>query len=346
MDKEIIKKIIEAANQAPSGGNSQPWRFKVSGDVIEVLALPEKDHPILNFRNRGTYVAHGALMENIDIAARHFGLEPKFELFPSEGIYVRVTFIPLVGAVSEDLFEMIPHRHSNRKPYIEHSLTSEVEYLLSGSSRYPECEVHVLEGEELKAAAQHLPLDLSVFLQNELLHKHLFKEILWNEEDQKQRGGLFVKTMETTGPKALAMRLLGNRKIAKLATKLKIHKKIEQENARTAGSASLIIAISVRNDDSAFLHAGRLMENIWLRATKQGLSFQLVSGLSFLWQQLNYGDHKIFSENEKNIINEGYRNLVEIFGVRDRIIGLTFRIGKSDKPLAVSYKRPPEVDWE
>lgn len=75
ISREVIQKILEAGAQAPSGSNSQPWRFEVAGGTISIIMLPEKDHPILNFRNRGTLLAHRALIENIVIAAAHYKLK-------------------------------------------------------------------------------------------------------------------------------------------------------------------------------------------------------------------------------------------------------------------------------
>lgn len=82
INKETIQKILEASINAPSGSNSQPWRFEFFDNELRIIATPEKDHPILNFRNRGTWVAHGALIENIIIAATHFGFKTKPHFFP------------------------------------------------------------------------------------------------------------------------------------------------------------------------------------------------------------------------------------------------------------------------
>ena len=40
---EDIKKIIEAAVQAPSGENCQPWRFEILNNNIKLFNVPERD---------------------------------------------------------------------------------------------------------------------------------------------------------------------------------------------------------------------------------------------------------------------------------------------------------------
>src|SRR3989344_6844296 len=139
MDKEIIKKIIEAGNHAPSGGNSQPWKFIVKNNVIQIIALPENDHRILNFKNRGTYIAHGALIENIDITSRALGYEPKFELFPKTNVSTSVTFYPLNGTREVDLYSYIFQRHSNRKSFKTEPLSQkEKEYIFQDVNKFPQ----------------------------------------------------------------------------------------------------------------------------------------------------------------------------------------------------------------
>jgi len=347
MDREIIKKIIEAGNEAPSGGNSQPWKFKVKNNTIEVIAFPEKDHPVLNFRNRGTYIAHGALIENIEVATYSLGYEPSFEFFPQPHISVRITFKTLTEIKNNDLFSAIYNRHTNRKPYETDRLTEKEKiYLFQEANKFPECELLVIEGEKIRQIAENLAFDMVVFLQNQLLHKMLFHEIIWNEEEQKYRPGLYVKTMEVTPPKTFIFRLLKNWKVAQFFNKIKIPQKIYKEASEKASASALMGAIVVSDHDANFIHAGRLMQSIWLRAAKQDLGFQLITGVLFLWQQVNYGKQEIFSEKEKSIINTAYEKLTEILGVKNKIIALTFRIGKANKPLAVSYKRPPEIEWE
>jgi nitroreductase len=349
MDRNIIEKIIEAGNHAPSGGNSQPWEFVVKGNSVSIVALPEKDHKILNFKNRGTYVAHGALIESMEIAARHFGYETKFALFPSERISATLTFQPLDKEATRatDLFEDIGRRHSNRRPYEKDILSDDKKlYLFEETKRFSQCKVATVEGKKINEIAADLALDVLLSLQNESLHKHLFQEVLWKEEDQKTRGGLYVKTMEMTGPKAIVFKLLSRWKIARFFNKAKLLKKIYQENAKTIAAAGLVGAIIVKDDDIDFIHAGRILENIWLRATKLGLSFQVTTGILFLWQQVELGKHSAFSEKEKITVKEAFARLKKLFGIEHGVIALTFRIGQSGAPSATSHKRAPQITWK
>jgi len=349
MNKEIIKKIIEAGNQAPSGGNSQPWKFVVEDNVIHIILLPEKDHRVLNFKNRGTYIAHGALIENIYIAAQHFGYKTEVNLFPKSNVSASIIFSPLVEERrNEDLYQWIFERHSNRKKFkTDFSITEkEKDFILQDKERFIRCKLSLIKGPIIVDAAKNLALDTVVSLQNKLLHKLLFQEILWNEDDQKYRSGLYIKTIEIAPPKSFVFKLLSNWNVAKFFGKTKLLQKVYEENIKTTSSAKLLGFISVGDSNIDFIYAGRLMENIWLRCASLRISFHLITSLLFYWQQLNSGDKEIFSDKEKSLINNAYNNLSKIIGSgKNEIITLAFRIGKADKPMAVSYKRPPEIEW-
>jgi len=85
MEEDLIE-ILKIACNAPSGSNSQPWSFKVQEGRVEIIAIPEKDHRVLNFKNRGTLLAHGALIENISIIASTFGYNTVIDIiYPKKG---------------------------------------------------------------------------------------------------------------------------------------------------------------------------------------------------------------------------------------------------------------------
>ena len=42
--EELVKKLVEAATKAPSGANTQPWRFRVDGDAATVAVTEPAVH--------------------------------------------------------------------------------------------------------------------------------------------------------------------------------------------------------------------------------------------------------------------------------------------------------------
>jgi hypothetical protein len=351
VERSIILKIIEAGNLAPSGGNSQPWKFIVKDNIIKVIALPEKDHPILNYKNRGTWIAHGALLENMEIAAKNFGIDLDYKIFPENNTSFIIELVESKGIIQENLYEFISKRHSNRKPF-EKGLLNEgdKEYLFEEVSKYENlgCEVFYVENEEsINKIAENLAKDILINFGNEEMHRLLFKEILFKEKEQLNRGGLYIKTMEVPRVGILLFRLLKNKKILNFFKKKGIINQFYNNSVKTASSCALMCGMFVKNTDESFIYAGKLVENIWLRATKLNLGFHLITGIPFLWQRINFSKDNIFSREEKTLINDAYLNIVREFGVDsdDKILAFVFRIGKSQPPSAVSIKRPPQVEF-
>ena len=348
MLKENIIKIIEAGNTAPSGSNSQPWKFIVKNNSINIIATPEKEHPIFNFNNRGTYIAHGALIENIAIASDVLGYKAEIAVFPDNNLnFTAKIALHQNTSKNNELYESIFKRCSNRKPYLDKKLDEKTKkYIFESISNYKNCHLVITEEKsQIIKIAQNLANDVILNLRNKHLHELFFREIIWNEDDQKKHGGLYIKTLEVPGPGVFIMKLLRNWRVNNLLKK--IHLQIYKENIKTLSSCALLCVIFTNNNDRDFIEVGRLMQNIWLRTTKMNLNFHLITGIPFLWQQANFGKKEIFPNEDLDLINQSYENLKNLFNVpNSKIIALVFRIGYGDKPSAVSYKREPIIEFK
>ena len=350
MDKEILYKIILAGSKAPSGGNSQPWKFRVKDNAIEVIALPEKDHPILNYKNRGTYIAHGALLENMEIAANYFGYEMNYQIFPDKNLSFKITLKENKNLKDEDgLYEAIFKRSTNRKHFSLNQLKKEEkEFLFKEVSKFNQCEfVYVEDKDKIQEIAKELAWDTYLNLSNKELHKLMFNEIIWSEKEEKERQGhgLFVKTMELKPQEEKVFKLLKYWPIANLFKKLGILKNIYKSIFQMYSACGLFGFLAVRNNDEDFIYLGKLMQNIWLRATKLKLGFHLITGIPFLWQGINFGGLKIFSDKEKELINNIYFKIKNISGFKNEVLALNFRLGYSEGPSANSFKKEPEIEF-
>ena len=69
-DRETILKILDLARWAPSGDNAQPWRFEIiDNNHIAVHGHDTREWCLYDFEGRASYMAHGALLETLRIAA-------------------------------------------------------------------------------------------------------------------------------------------------------------------------------------------------------------------------------------------------------------------------------------
>ncbi|WP_223272293.1 nitroreductase family protein [Sulfurirhabdus autotrophica] len=75
-----LEAILELARWAPSGDNTQPWRFeKVSDNHLVVHGFDTRDHCVYDLDGHPSQIAIGALLETIAIAASGQGLTAIFQ---------------------------------------------------------------------------------------------------------------------------------------------------------------------------------------------------------------------------------------------------------------------------
>lgn len=345
-----IKEIIDSAIWAPSGDNSQPWRFIVKDNEIHIFNLPERDNPILNFRQSGSYVAHGSLIENMYITAQYFGYNANVVLFPDKFDSNLAAIVQFKESEKKDasLYPYIKERHTNRKPYRDQPLGYEQkEALLDITNHFDTGRVVLMENaEERKVIADSASIMERIALETRTLHKLFFGDILWNDEENRTgKGGLYIKTLELPLPVQYAFRVLKYWPITNVLNNIGFSKGAAKGNAKVYAKASAIGSIVTDNNTSEdFILAGRLMQRVWLTATKLGLSFQPVTGILFLAQRMLAGETEGFSDSHINYIRNAYEQIKSTFNISDGTIAMMFRIGYADKPSARSFRMDPIID--
>lgn len=79
-----IADILELARWAPSGDNTQPWRFEILDEHhLIVHAFDTRDHCIYDLDGHPSQIALGALLETLAIAASAHGLMAEFRRHPN-----------------------------------------------------------------------------------------------------------------------------------------------------------------------------------------------------------------------------------------------------------------------
>lgn len=78
---DMIHQVLDLARWAPSGDNTQPWRFEIqSEDAVLVHGYDTRDHCVYDLDGCASQLAHGALLETIALAATRFGYRTDISL--------------------------------------------------------------------------------------------------------------------------------------------------------------------------------------------------------------------------------------------------------------------------
>lgn len=148
MDRQALVHCVQAATLAPSLHNSQPWRFRIDGDQVEVHADRSRRLDVLDPDGRELMISLGAAVFTLRAAMRGQGWIPALSLLPDPGdrdLVARVQPLrpELPSPAAQQLAAAIAHRHTNRGPFTAAAVPA-----------------HALE--ELGAAARHEGAALTV----------------------------------------------------------------------------------------------------------------------------------------------------------------------------------------
>lgn len=339
MDDAQIERILRAAVTAPSGDNSQPWSFTVTGNDIVIHAHTDKDHPILNVAGRGTLLATGAAIENITIAAKHEGFDTIVESFDDSLWSTRMTFAP--ATPGHDRVRALYERHTNRHPYQSTLALGDYE-ALAGVRAEPHCRVIlVTEPTLIRRIAAASTLMEETALRTRKIHSLFFDSIIWRHKDNEQGvSGLFIKTTELPPPVQGLFRLIRHWSVMRLFHAVGFHKLAAKANASVFSQSGACIAVSLdRMTPQDFVSAGRCMQRIWVEATHRGLAAQPLAGLLYLAEYVARTDDADIDADLRKRILAAREEIAGIFQVPAYTLAIMLRVGIPKKPASARAKR-------
>jgi nitroreductase len=122
ISRHEFTEAVGAAILAPSLHNSQPWRFRLVGDEVHVLADPGRTPPVADAGGWAVRIACGAATYNLQLALAVSGhpMDVRWRPDPTERAMM-ATLRPAAPKpptpLQQRLFRAIPNRHSNRRPF-------------------------------------------------------------------------------------------------------------------------------------------------------------------------------------------------------------------------------------
>ncbi|GAA1331579.1 nitroreductase [Saccharothrix algeriensis] len=117
-----VEGVLRAASLAPSVHNTQPWRFRVAHDRIELHPDPGRALPATDPDGRELRMACGAALFNLRLGLRARGIRPLVTLLPGASVPGALAVVRWGGRRDADrevreLIAAVPKRRSNRKPF-------------------------------------------------------------------------------------------------------------------------------------------------------------------------------------------------------------------------------------
>lgn len=347
MEQDLIK-IINISIFAPSGDNSQPWKFKIIDNTILVYGVFDRDISLYNYNKYASMVSIGALLENIKISASHFkyNCHIKFIENFSDDLIAVCSFKESLD-FENPLFKYIDKRQTNRKPYKKTKINKETTLEIEDCNVFPDLELKIITDEiKINSLAKYSSINEKIVLENKKLHDFLFNHITWSEEEDNIKKGFYIKTLELKGPQKIVFRILKLWRLNKVLNKIGMSDFVSKDNFNLYKNSGAMITITSNEINQLyFLKTGMLSQKIWLTATKNNLFMQPLTGIIFLNHRINNDKNEnVFNPKHIELIKNSYENMKKVINPNNKEITIMFRLGAAPNPSASTKRLKAEIE--
>ncbi len=255
----LLRALVEQAVLAPSSHNTQPWRFRLDGDRLELHADRTRALPVNDPHDRELTISCGAALLGVRIAADHAGAALHVVVLP-EGDGSDLLAVATVtggggGAEDDRLFSAIARRRTHRRDFAEREVPPDVQAELVRAAAAEGAGLQVL-GSEARAGLVALVAEGD---------RRQFSDPRWRRElaswmHPRDRGeGLVVGPL--AGP---ATRFV--------LRHVDVGRRTSRQDAELAERSPLLAVLTTPGDTVAdWLVAGQALQRVLLTATAAGL---------------------------------------------------------------------------
>lgn len=348
MSRERLEQILNLARWAPSGDNTQPWRFEVLDELrVRVHGHDTRDHVLYDYHGHPSHIAHGALLETLRIAATNFGMSSSWTLQSDpemRTVIYDVVFVEAGSIAKDPLFDCIQRRAVQRRPMRMTQLTgNQLEAIRDAAG--PDLQLRFFQ-----RFAERLKISLLLWRSAEirLLCKEAYpvhRDIIeWRVQFSKDRipeqavgvdavtARLMQWVMKSWDRVTFFNRFLGGTYLPRL--------QLDLLPGLFCGAHVAISAPSMPSTLEQWVNLGVRWQRIWLTITQVGLHMQPeMTPIIFRWYARNREEFtQTPSLNDKAIrVSEG---LEEVLGASASTpIMFLFRVGKSNTPQSRSIRQ-------
>jgi hypothetical protein len=148
--REKLAFLVRYAVLAPSGHNTQPWRFVLSDTHVDIVADMSRALKMVDPHDRELTISCAAAAETLLAALRAFGLSGELMPLPQKdapSLIARVSLAPAPAGsrVDRQMLDAISTRRTVRRPYAETPVPEAVQALMRDAASPFGVELHLIE---------------------------------------------------------------------------------------------------------------------------------------------------------------------------------------------------------
>lgn len=263
--------IASYASKAPSGHNTQPWKFHITDSTITVLPNLDVALPVVDRNNRELFISLGCAVENLCIAASYFGYTTHIIECSIEAIILELTKNALT--IEDSLFHQIEKRQTNRNIYNGNKISDGILQQLQSIPKengiqfyFTEINTpfantitqYIMKGNEIQMA--------DIAFKNELLS--------WMRFNKKQ--------VEATH-NGLSYLVFGNPPLPRILARpivslfLKPNAQNQSDRKKIDSSSHFVVCATQRDTIEEWINLGRTLQRFLLKVTEIGISYAFLN---------------------------------------------------------------------
>ncbi len=266
--EESILKIIKYAAMAPSGYNTQPWKFKTGNDTVSLMPDFTRALPVVDSDHHALYISLGCALENLILAANESNYETKIEITGNENKpQILVTLYDEPEAGKSELFDYILKRQARRNKYSNDKIPDN---LLSELFNDPQDEgvqtKLFLSGNEIRGLVPYIIEGTWQQFSNKAFVDELVSWVRFSLKEAMQKGdGIQAASLglPNTG------RIIGNIVMKHFVSAGSEARRMEQ---LTKTSSGLALFMAEQNDPYHWIKLGQAFQRFGLKAAKYRIS--------------------------------------------------------------------------
>ncbi len=263
---ELAKILISFAICAPSGHNSQPWKFQTTENQIIVMPDMSKTLKVVDGENRELFISLGCAVENMQIAATQYGYESDYEYIDGK---IVVTFRQSETATPDPLFDQIKKRHTHRGEFTGKKIPSDLIKILQSVEKEQNTDFAIFNGEtnEAKLIKEKIYLGNDIQMSDTAFKNELVEWMRFNKKDIKEnQNGLCYNVLGFPAtPKFVG------KKMVRMFLSPKAQNKTDN-GVNNSASAFCLFSTAAKSE-ADYIAVGKTLERVLLKITELNLAY-------------------------------------------------------------------------
>lgn len=348
-----VKDLVGAAALAPSGGNTQPWKWLARKDSLFLFHDEKESASWIDFKKSASYVALGAAIENLKIKAESIGLTANDTLFPNgetSKLVASFTFnkqedkTPFYAELTAGLNMRLTNRKKGDRRPLSAELVSSLKAVVNLDKN---AILHITQEEnDVQGIADVVSASERIrFLYPQGHHDFYTKEIRWTKDtDGPVTEGLDIKTLELSESDKTGLIVASSPDVIKLLNEWGGGAAFEKLSKKSIASSSAIGLIVLPEYTSLnFIKGGEALQRVWLDANINGLSFQPLTAPLFMIERMKQTNGEGMTDKMISELKALELKLNQIFPALTEKQGIfMFRLSYADDASIRSFRRPLE----